>query len=70
MKRMEAVNKKGQTEFGCDIFGVGTMIHRSDPNFMVQVKRKLGVLYSNNGSGSKTGIRHSQYWVNEVMWSV
>lgn len=30
-QKIENVIKKGQLELGCDIFGVGTMIHKSDP---------------------------------------
>ena len=30
-QKMESVIKKGQLELGCDIFGIGTMIHKSDP---------------------------------------
>lgn len=38
MQRVETVIKKGQIEFNCDIFGVGTMIHKSDPALWYKLK--------------------------------
>jgi len=36
--RLESVIKKEQIEFGCDIFGIGTMIHKSNPLLWSQLK--------------------------------
>ncbi len=38
LQRMDEVVKKGQTEFGCDIFGFGAMIHKSNPTLWYQLK--------------------------------
>lgn len=38
LQRIEAVIQKGRMEFNCDIFGVGTMIHKSDPVLWSKLK--------------------------------
>lgn len=38
LQNIQAVIKKGQMEFDCDIFGVGTMIHKSDPALWYKLK--------------------------------
>jgi spore germination protein KC len=37
-KRMETVLNKVQTEFGCDVFGFGTMIHKKNPALWSELK--------------------------------
>lgn len=37
-QRLEKVIKKVQTEFGCDVFGVGTMIRKKDPVLWSKLK--------------------------------
>lgn len=37
-QRLGKVMKKVQIEFGCDIFGVGTMVHKSDPALWYQLR--------------------------------
>jgi len=38
VQRLEAVIKKTQTEFGCDVFGFNTMIHKKNPVLWSELK--------------------------------
>lgn len=43
--RLQTVIKKVQTEFGCDVFEIGTMIHKKDPALWSQLEENWDVYF-------------------------